>query len=228
MGGWKNCLHKLSLVRYCSNSHGPWHAQPIMKFFKSSKLKIKCFFLLVITKELKDRGLRMDLCGKYFSRKNLFFSSGHNLTCHTLCVPKTLHCRNTDKMVLPTKLKIKLRSNNKNKTNTQQLFRSAQWQCLTDNTHNILPSCLLPQFYRGWLVHQRKAEHNNEVEMVRQNSTEIFVFYVDTYLHLFFTSPHLQTYTKFQLTTQPKMCSLSCLSCKLSSDGQNWRAAEFS
>lgn len=96
----------LSLVRYCCTSHGPWHVQPIMKSFKSSKLKIKCFFLLVITKELKDReGLKMDLCEKYFIRKDLSFSSGHNLTCHALCVPKTLHCRNTDKMVLPTKLK---------------------------------------------------------------------------------------------------------------------------
>lgn len=144
----------LSLVRYCSTSHGPWHVQPIMKSFKSSKLKIKCFFLLVMIKELKDReGLKMDLCEKYFIRKDLSFSSGHNLTCHALCVPKTLHCRNTDKTVLPTKLKTALRSNNKNKINAFELFRPTQWRCLTDNAHNILPSCVLPQLYRGWLVH---------------------------------------------------------------------------
>lgn len=140
MGGWKNCLHKLSLVRYSSNSHGPWHVQPIMKSFMSSKLKIKRFFLLVVTKELKDREeVRMDLCEKYFNRKDLSFSSGHNLTCHILCAPKILHCRNTDKRVLPTKFKIKLRNNNKNKTNTCQLFRSTQWQI----THTIFcpPVC---------------------------------------------------------------------------------------
>lgn len=107
----------------------------------------------MITNELKDReGIRMDLCEKYFSRKDLSFSTGHNLTCHTPCVPKTLHCNNTDKMVLLTKLKIKLKNNNKNKNSTWQLFRSTQWQCLTENTHNILLSCLLAQSYRGWLL----------------------------------------------------------------------------
>lgn len=65
-------------------------------------------------------------------------------------------------------------------------------------------------------------------ELGKQNSTEIFVFYIDTYLDLFLISPHLQTYTQIQATTQPKMCALNCLTCKLSSDGQNWTAAEFS
>lgn len=41
------------------------------------------------------------LCGKYFSRKDLSFSSGHNLICHTMWLPKTLHCRNTDQMMVP-------------------------------------------------------------------------------------------------------------------------------
>lgn len=41
------------------------------------------------------------LCGKYFSKKYLSFSSCHNLTCYIIWVPKTLHCRNTDQMMLP-------------------------------------------------------------------------------------------------------------------------------
>lgn len=64
-------------------------------------------------------------------------------------------------------------------------------------------------------THQRKAENNNEVEMGEQNSTEIFIFYVDTYLDLFLISPHLQTYTHIQQTTRPKVCALTCLACKL-------------
>ena len=97
-----------------------------------------------------------------------------------------------------------------------------------------MPTCLLPHFYRGWLVYQRKDEleiRNFEVEMGKQNSMGLIFLGPHIILMYFLYSCTYRFIQKSSIqstSVQVKTHVLCCLGCSLLADGQNQRAAEFS